>query len=222
MVGVWHNARELSARICDLDSRRVRRTIQHVAPAGQGETVTTAFSPDAAVMAVARADGTVELWDVRAGRVRTVLGDDNTRFLGFADERLWAPLPANPLAFTSGGKLIAVKYFGDRSPSATGEDSEMRVAVWDVADHFQSPGETIRDASEQSQAEPSAPAKSESPATAPLRTWSSADGRFNTRATLIRADSDTATLETADGRTIQVPLTRLSAADRQYIRDQSR
>jgi WD40 repeat protein len=54
-------------------------------------------------------------------------------------------------------------------------------------------------------------------ATAALRTWESADGRFHTRATLIRADADTATLETADGRAIRIPLARLSAADRQYV-----
>jgi WD40 repeat protein len=221
IVGAWHNVRELSVRICDLDSRRVRRTIQYRSPAGRSEMVTAAFSRNAAVLAVARSDGTIELWDVRTGRMQTVLEEDNRRFLGFATDKLWAPSEANPLTFNS-NCLIAVKYFGDRSPNATGEDTEMRVVVWDVADYLHSPGESTPDLSEQSQTEPSTPTKSEPPATGHrLRTWSSADGRFRTQATLIRADSNTATLETADGRTIQVPLARLSAADQKYVREQS-
>jgi len=161
----------------------------------------------------------VEVWDVRVGRRRAILREDNTRFLGPVHELLWQPPPVIPLAFTASGQLITIKHYekGDRVVADAG--GEMRVAVWDLRDHLASPGESAPTASEDSRAERPTPAESESPAAGRLRTWTSADGRFRTQATLIQADSDAVTLKTADGRTSKVPLARLSAADRQYVRD---
>jgi hypothetical protein len=51
-----------------------------------------------------------------------------------------------------------------------------------------------------------------------LRTWRSDDGKSNVEATLVEVIDDQAVLRRADGRTVRVPLSRLSDADRDYVR----
>lgn len=52
------------------------------------------------------------------------------------------------------------------------------------------------------------------------RTWTSADGQYTVDAELSTIVGDAVELETADGRTIKVPLDQLSAADRDFVRQQ--
>ncbi|MEM1067728.1 MAG: SHD1 domain-containing protein [Planctomycetota bacterium] len=50
------------------------------------------------------------------------------------------------------------------------------------------------------------------------RQWKSADGQFQTQGTLVDADEREVTLKLTDGRTIQVPIDKLSAKDRDYVK----
>lgn len=52
---------------------------------------------------------------------------------------------------------------------------------------------------------------------ASLRLWSDASGRFKVRASLQRQDATTVVLHTEDGRSIQVPIERLSQEDRDHL-----
>jgi hypothetical protein len=99
--------------------------------------------------------------------------------------------------------------------------TQTRACVWDLPAYIDRAGRQGRSSLRVAAASVSV-GSSTTDASRPWRTWASADDRFHTRASLIRADSDTATLKTADGRTIQVPLSRLSATDQQYVRDHSR
>lgn len=51
-----------------------------------------------------------------------------------------------------------------------------------------------------------------------LRTWTDSTGQFRIEATLVKAHTDAVTLQKTDGRTIVVPLSRLSAADQAHVR----
>jgi S1-C subfamily serine protease len=58
--------------------------------------------------------------------------------------------------------------------------------------------------------------------TGELRTWSSASGTYKAEAELIELKSDgTVVLKKKDGTVIQVPLSKLSAVDQQYLRSKS-
>jgi len=50
------------------------------------------------------------------------------------------------------------------------------------------------------------------------RTWTTADGRYKTVATLVVVENDTVRLARADGKVIDVPLSKLSGADRAFLR----
>ena len=51
------------------------------------------------------------------------------------------------------------------------------------------------------------------------RRWSDATGTFTLRARLIKVDDQTVTLQKPDGTTVDVPLEKLSDADRKYLAD---
>jgi hypothetical protein len=51
----------------------------------------------------------------------------------------------------------------------------------------------------------------------PARTWTSADGRFSIQASLVRAIAGNLTLKRLDGEMIDVPISKLSAADQDYL-----
>ena len=53
---------------------------------------------------------------------------------------------------------------------------------------------------------------------ASLRTWSDASGQFEVRATLHQHNATTVVLHTEDGRSIQVPIERLSQKDRDHLK----
>ena len=53
-----------------------------------------------------------------------------------------------------------------------------------------------------------------------VRTWESADGKFKTRAMLVEQVNQTVRLRKEDGKVVIVPLDRLSAEDREYVRRQ--
>lgn len=57
-----------------------------------------------------------------------------------------------------------------------------------------------------------------SPALADLRTWTDSTGKFHTEATLADYQGDVAYLKKSDGQITPLPLTKLSEADRQYIK----
>ena len=60
-----------------------------------------------------------------------------------------------------------------------------------------------------------APPASSAQPTAPMRTWTSADGRYSVMAKLVATTAEAVTLQRADdGRVVTVPMSRLSAADR--------
>ncbi len=54
-----------------------------------------------------------------------------------------------------------------------------------------------------------------------MRTWHDASGKFEIEATLVSVKDQTVTLKKKDGRTIRVPLKKLSAEDQNFIREQS-
>jgi hypothetical protein len=53
---------------------------------------------------------------------------------------------------------------------------------------------------------------------ADTRTWRSNDGRFTVEAELVQVDETLVHLKRKDGRVVQVPLERLSAADREFLK----
>ena len=50
-----------------------------------------------------------------------------------------------------------------------------------------------------------------------MRTWSDASGKFSVRATLKEKTDTAVSLITADGRMVEVPITRLSDGDKAYL-----
>ena len=66
---------------------------------------------------------------------------------------------------------------------------------------------------------PSEPAPA---ATQEMRTWHDASGKFEIEATLVSFKDQTVTLKKKNGRTIRVPLEKLSAEDQKYVEEQSR
>jgi SLA1 homology domain 1, SHD1 len=58
------------------------------------------------------------------------------------------------------------------------------------------------------------------PGTGP-RTWTDSMGRFTVEAELLDVLRDTVRLRTADGRTIDIPLDRLSERDKDYLNRQA-
>ncbi len=68
---------------------------------------------------------------------------------------------------------------------------------------------------------PDAKPKSAS-ATPELRTWQDVTGKFSIEAALVRAGAGKVTLRKANGTTIEVPLEKLSEADRDYLRHYGR
>ena len=52
----------------------------------------------------------------------------------------------------------------------------------------------------------------------PLREWSDTSGKFKVRATLVKVADGNATLRKEDGKEITVPVSRLSAADREFLK----
>ena len=61
---------------------------------------------------------------------------------------------------------------------------------------------------------------SERPPKRPLRTWTSSKGGATVEARLVRCLAGKVLLERADGTTLEVPVDRLSDADRDYIDSQ--
>src|SRR4051794_18610377 len=55
-------------------------------------------------------------------------------------------------------------------------------------------------------------------AVAEMRTWTSADGKFKVEAELLAVQEGQVSLRVADGTEINVPLTKLSDADRQFAK----
>lgn len=55
-------------------------------------------------------------------------------------------------------------------------------------------------------------------AKAEMRTWTSQDGTYSTQAELVSASNSEVRLKKANGKTITVPLARLSDADAQYVK----
>jgi hypothetical protein len=51
-----------------------------------------------------------------------------------------------------------------------------------------------------------------------MRTWTSADGKFTVRAQFVKAIAGTVHLHLEDGRTIRVPMEKLSEDDRRSLR----
>lgn len=60
-----------------------------------------------------------------------------------------------------------------------------------------------------------------SPGAAPLRTWTDNTGQFRIEARLVSVQGGAVTLQRADGRSLNVPLDRLSPADQNYVRLQA-
>lgn len=52
------------------------------------------------------------------------------------------------------------------------------------------------------------------------RTWKSSDGQYSISATLIKVDGDNVHLKKTDGKTIVVPISKLSSSDVEYIKSQ--
>lgn len=52
-----------------------------------------------------------------------------------------------------------------------------------------------------------------------LRTWTNSTGKFKIEARLLGVEGEIAKLERKDGTVVQIPLTKLSAADRKYIEE---
>jgi hypothetical protein len=59
------------------------------------------------------------------------------------------------------------------------------------------------------------------PADGDYRTWSDRTGKFDIKAKFLRASGRNVSLERYDGKVIEVPLEKLSDADRQFVERQS-
>src|SRR5262245_37619652 len=51
----------------------------------------------------------------------------------------------------------------------------------------------------------------------PIRDWTSSDGKYSTKAALLSVQQDGVRLKKVDGSDIVVPLSRLSASDREFV-----
>ena len=58
--------------------------------------------------------------------------------------------------------------------------------------------------------------------TAAMRTWRAAAGSFTVQATFVELKSGKVTLKKANGRTVHVPLEKLSKSDREYAKQQAK
>jgi hypothetical protein len=54
-----------------------------------------------------------------------------------------------------------------------------------------------------------------------MRTWRDASGKFEIEAALVSVKDDTVALKKKNGRTIHVPVKKLSAEDQKFLQDQS-
>ncbi len=63
-------------------------------------------------------------------------------------------------------------------------------------------------------------AKASDPANRPpeFRTWTDSAGKFTIRARLLRKSETTVTIVTEEGREIEVPISKLSTADQEFLR----
>ena len=59
--------------------------------------------------------------------------------------------------------------------------------------------------------------KAGKPPASPMRTWTDASGKFKVRASLAGVEDGTVRLRKSDGKTISVPLEKLSEADQQWV-----
>jgi hypothetical protein len=59
----------------------------------------------------------------------------------------------------------------------------------------------------------------DAPLAAARRTWNDATGRFSIEAEFVSADDERVKLRKKDGSTVDVPIKKLSKADRDWIRD---
>jgi hypothetical protein len=86
-----------------------------------------------------------------------------------------------------------------------------------AADAAVPPAEPQEPATEKAdQSEPAEPAADPFSTTEPARRWIDATGRYAVVGTLLAVHEATAEIRTADGRTVTVPLDRLSPHDRAY------
>jgi hypothetical protein len=77
------------------------------------------------------------------------------------------------------------------------------------------------DPSPPAETQPSAEAQQagDAPPAADFRTWTSVDGNFTLEAKLLGAENGAVRLQRRDGAVITVPLSKLSQADADYVRD---
>jgi WD40 repeat protein len=101
----WNDVRDSRVRLWDLEGRRVDRSIASVSSSARNPL---AFSPDGRLLATARHDGVVQLWDLSTGTELRRLGGPADRLTG--------------VAFSPDGRLLA----------AIGIDADIR--LWALAD----------------------------------------------------------------------------------------
>jgi WD40 repeat protein len=101
----WNDVRDSQVRLWDLEGRRLDRSIASVSSSARNPL---AFSPDGRMLATARYDGVVRLWDLSTGTELRRLGEPGDRLTG--------------VAFSPDGRLLA----------AIGTDADIR--LWALAD----------------------------------------------------------------------------------------
>jgi len=161
---------------------------QHVRKTENGVN-TVAFSPSGKYFAIGGSEGYLALCSAETGVVQKQLTTGHAEGI-------------HVLAFSPDGRLLA-----------TGGQNATVVHLWDVSAWSKTP------AGPPAEKEPDAtefvPEEGEQNKT---RIWTSANGRFTVRARLLEHDDKNARLEKEGGGEITVPLEKLSARDRAYLR----
>jgi WD40 repeat protein len=101
----WNDVRDGRVRLRDLEGRRGDRSIASVSCSARNPL---AFSPDGRLLATARYDGVVRLWDLSTGTELRQVGGPGDRLTG--------------VAFSPDGRLLA----------ASGMDADIR--LWDLGE----------------------------------------------------------------------------------------
>jgi hypothetical protein len=102
------------------------------------------------------------------------------------------------------------------------EVHEVETAVVAIEKRLAESGDAADTSAKERSSSEAAEEKPAESAAATMRTWRAATGAFEVQATFVELKSGKVTLKKANGRTIKVPLEKLSKADQEYAKQQAK